>query len=454
MAGTRAGAAAPRGCRSSASGRRHASLEQLRRELGLAEPVDLATVAASCDWSAIGPATDAARAGRRCSRCSPRRWRRCSERGPRKAQAWPPSCGARAGGWTRSWPSCGTRPATCPPGPSAPAGAAGRRRLRAGQRRPGRRPPGPGGGAAGRRLDVTEELARLEATDCGCTSCWWGRAGREGVGRTLDFVLQELGRELNTIGSKAQDAEVSALVIDGKGRAGEDPRAGAEYRVMSGYFRRGILLVISSPSGAGKTTLARRLAAATSCTSRSRTPRARRGPARSTASTTTSSATTSSARWSSPGVRRVGGGARQPLRHRHPHGQPRHRAGQRLPVRHRLPGRPADPPAVAQRQRAGVHPAAVAGGAGAPAAQPRHRRARGDRAPAGDRPEGAGPLRRIRLPGGERRPRDGLRRAVVHLRRRPLRPIARRRPRPGAAGRGRARWSGSRNRPGSGRIEY
>jgi uncharacterized protein (TIGR00255 family) len=36
------------------------------------------------------------------------------------------------------------------------------------------------------------------------------------VGRKLDFVIQEIGRELNTIASKAQDAGVAALVIDAK----------------------------------------------------------------------------------------------------------------------------------------------------------------------------------------------------------------------------------------------
>ena len=36
------------------------------------------------------------------------------------------------------------------------------------------------------------------------------------MGRTLEFLLQELGRELNTLGSKSQDADVSALVIAGK----------------------------------------------------------------------------------------------------------------------------------------------------------------------------------------------------------------------------------------------
>src|SRR5207342_2167016 len=51
----------------------------------------------------------------------------------------------------------------------------------------------------------------------------------------------------------------------GEGGTRKDPRAGAKYRMMtapdSGH-RRGILMVISSPSGAGKTTLARALAQA------------------------------------------------------------------------------------------------------------------------------------------------------------------------------------------------
>jgi uncharacterized protein (TIGR00255 family) len=50
------------------------------------------------------------------------------------------------------------------------------------------------------RLDVSEELVRAPGA----------------VGRKLDFVVQEVGRELNTIGSKAQDAGVAALVIEGK----------------------------------------------------------------------------------------------------------------------------------------------------------------------------------------------------------------------------------------------
>jgi uncharacterized protein (TIGR00255 family) len=35
----------------------------------------------------------------------------------------------------------------------------------------------------------------------------------ESVGKTLDFLLQEMGREVNTIGSKANDAEIAGHVI-------------------------------------------------------------------------------------------------------------------------------------------------------------------------------------------------------------------------------------------------
>ena len=34
------------------------------------------------------------------------------------------------------------------------------------------------------------------------------------VGRKLDFLVQEINREANTIGSKAQDVEVARLVVE------------------------------------------------------------------------------------------------------------------------------------------------------------------------------------------------------------------------------------------------
>jgi len=63
------------------------------------------------------------------------------------------------------------------------------------------------------RLDVSEELVRLE-THLAHAGELGGAAGA--VGRKLDFVIQEIGRELNTIASKSQDAGVAALVIDAK----------------------------------------------------------------------------------------------------------------------------------------------------------------------------------------------------------------------------------------------
>ena len=36
----------------------------------------------------------------------------------------------------------------------------------------------------------------------------------ESSGRKLEFIAQEMGREINTIGSKANDAEISKLVVE------------------------------------------------------------------------------------------------------------------------------------------------------------------------------------------------------------------------------------------------
>ncbi|HEY0714247.1 MAG TPA: YicC/YloC family endoribonuclease [Polyangia bacterium] len=66
------------------------------------------------------------------------------------------------------------------------------------------------------RLDVTEEMARLDAHLARLGEILGQSASGEGVGRPLEFLLQELGRELNTLGTKAQDADISALVIAGK----------------------------------------------------------------------------------------------------------------------------------------------------------------------------------------------------------------------------------------------
>ena len=39
-------------------------------------------------------------------------------------------------------------------------------------------------------------------------------SGREAIGKKLDFIAQEMMREANTIGSKANDAEIARHVIE------------------------------------------------------------------------------------------------------------------------------------------------------------------------------------------------------------------------------------------------
>ncbi len=65
------------------------------------------------------------------------------------------------------------------------------------------------------RLDVNEEIVRLRAHFDHLATLLGGHA-KDAPGRRIDFLAQEIGRELNTLGGKIQDAAISALVIDGK----------------------------------------------------------------------------------------------------------------------------------------------------------------------------------------------------------------------------------------------
>jgi uncharacterized protein (TIGR00255 family) len=63
------------------------------------------------------------------------------------------------------------------------------------------------------RSDITEELERFR----GHVSHWTALAdGPEPCGRKLDFLLQEMNREVNTMGSKADGLRVSELIIAAK----------------------------------------------------------------------------------------------------------------------------------------------------------------------------------------------------------------------------------------------
>ena len=60
---------------------------------------------------------------------------------------------------------------------------------------------------------IDEELSRLQSHIAQFRSSV--ENGTE-VGRKLDFLLQEMNREINTIGSKASDAEISGCVVNAK----------------------------------------------------------------------------------------------------------------------------------------------------------------------------------------------------------------------------------------------
>lgn len=63
------------------------------------------------------------------------------------------------------------------------------------------------------RSDVHEEISRMR----GHVEHWRGLAdGPEPCGRKLDFLVQEMNREINTIGSKAEGLAVTELVVSAK----------------------------------------------------------------------------------------------------------------------------------------------------------------------------------------------------------------------------------------------
>jgi uncharacterized protein YicC (UPF0701 family) len=193
----------------------HRTLEQLGRDLGLSGPVDLATVAAflrlereggagasvTVDWPALAPAVAEA-------------LQSLQEMRTREGVALAADMRTRAQRLARVASDLHRHAE-----PLAQR-AAGRLRDRLAVLQSG---PGLDPGRLAQevalladRLDVSEELARLDGHRARLDQLLSGTSDAESIGRTLEFLLQELARELNTLGVKAQDVEVSALVIEGK----------------------------------------------------------------------------------------------------------------------------------------------------------------------------------------------------------------------------------------------
>ena len=64
------------------------------------------------------------------------------------------------------------------------------------------------------RMDVTEEIVRLRSHVAQFREIVANGGPRKPVGRRLDFLIQEFGREVNTIGSKGGDAPIAHQVVE------------------------------------------------------------------------------------------------------------------------------------------------------------------------------------------------------------------------------------------------
>lgn len=189
----------------------HRSLEGIRTGLGLANPVDLGTVAAflrlerepvatALTWEEIGPAVQEALVALQAMR-------------EREGEAVGQDMSTRAERLARVVADLHRH--------AAPLAQRAEARLRERMRTLGAGVVDPARLAQevallADRLDVSEELARLDGHRARLGPLLSGAVATESIGRTLEFLIQELARELNTLGVKAQDVEVSALVIEGK----------------------------------------------------------------------------------------------------------------------------------------------------------------------------------------------------------------------------------------------
>ena len=64
------------------------------------------------------------------------------------------------------------------------------------------------------RLDITEETVRLQSHTAQFRAILTAAGPGEPAGRRLEFLLQEMGREGNTIGSKGSDAPIAHQVVE------------------------------------------------------------------------------------------------------------------------------------------------------------------------------------------------------------------------------------------------
>ena len=63
------------------------------------------------------------------------------------------------------------------------------------------------------KANITEELVRLES-HIGQLRTFLSGTGNEPIGKKMDFLIQEMNREANTIGSKSNDKDITSMMLD------------------------------------------------------------------------------------------------------------------------------------------------------------------------------------------------------------------------------------------------
>ena len=104
------------------------------------------------------------------------------------------------------------------------------------------------------KSDITEEIVRFESHIAQMEKLL---QGSDAIGRKLDFLLQEMGREVNTLGSKSNDIAIGQDVIELKSELAKlrsRPRMSSDRLSMEGMF-----IAVTGPSGSGKTSVCKAL---------------------------------------------------------------------------------------------------------------------------------------------------------------------------------------------------
>ena len=63
------------------------------------------------------------------------------------------------------------------------------------------------------KANITEELVRLDS-HIHQLRAFLESDGSESIGKKIDFLIQEMNREANTIGSKSNDKEITSMMLD------------------------------------------------------------------------------------------------------------------------------------------------------------------------------------------------------------------------------------------------